>query len=63
VVPGWCLGKDDGWKKLVEMWVGEVKEFEAKSFVNKGNRGNKGIHVQGNRDHSRFKSHLVYIWN
>jgi hypothetical protein len=41
----------------------EDKEFEAKSFVNKGNRGNKGTHVQGNRDHSGFKGYLVYIWN
>jgi hypothetical protein len=54
--------KDDGWKELEMMWVGGNPEFNAVSERNRRNRGKEGTHVQGNRNHDRYKEHLVYIY-
>jgi hypothetical protein len=54
--------KEDGWKALAAMWVGENPEFNAVSERNRRNHGKEGTHVQGNRNHDRYKEHLVYIY-
>ncbi|KAI4992640.1 hypothetical protein ZWY2020_057882 [Hordeum vulgare] len=56
VIPKWCLGKRDGWDRLVDRWLGDDAEFAAKSSRARANRGKDGTHGQGNRNHWGFKA-------
>jgi hypothetical protein len=51
--------KEDAWATLAAMWVGENAEFNAVSERNRRNRGKEGTHIQGNRNHDRYKEHVV----
>jgi hypothetical protein len=57
--PDWADMKRDAWAMLAAMWVGQDAEFKAVSERNKKNRGNEGTHIQGNRNHDRYKKHVV----
>ncbi|XP_044948139.1 uncharacterized protein LOC123397668 [Hordeum vulgare subsp. vulgare] len=62
VIPKWCLGKGDGWARLVDRWLGDDAEFAAKSSRARANRGKDGTHGQGNRNHWGFKAMKVYLY-
>lgn len=64
-MPTWADGKEDAWLALSARWRGEDAEFNALSERNKANRGSGGTHCAGNRNHGRFKAHMVYMytWN
>ena len=61
-MPAWADGKEDAWLELSARWRGEDVEFNALSERNKANRGSGGTHCAGNRNHGRFKAHMVYMY-
>ena len=61
-MPDWAEEKEDAWEMLAKRWVGEDPDFNAVSMRNKANRGHEGTHSAGNRNHDRYKEHVVYIY-
>ena len=61
-MPDWADDKEDAYEALVMRWLGLDPDFNAVSKRNKKNRGSKGTHRAGSRNHDCFKEKMVYIY-